>query len=80
MATRRRGFRPGQPGSWAWRESMQSIKRELNSNNGELIGKLLEQEDEKVGEARLSTNLAESLRVAELLSYINDALLDRQGA
>ena len=81
MTTRRgRASGSGQPGTRAWRESIQGIKRELDANSGRLIKVLEEQDAEYVEEVQPLFDLANSLRVQELLSYMNDALLDGQGA
>ena len=76
---RRRSSGSGQPGSRAWRESVQGIRRELDAGNGRLIKLLEEQDTEYAEEVRPLFDLAESLRVEELLSYMNDTLLDGQG-
>ena len=80
MTTRRgRVSNSGQPGSRAWRESIQGIKRELAANSAALIGTLEEQEAEKSQEVLPLIELAATMRVEELLSYMNDTLLDGQG-
>ena len=76
---RRRSSGSGQTGSRAWRESVQGIRRELDAGNGRLIKLLEEQDAEYAEEVRPLFDLAESLRVEELLSYMNDTLLDGQG-
>ena len=76
---RRRSSGSGQPGSRAWRESVQGIRRELDAGNGRLIKLLEEQDAEYAKEVRPLFDLAESLRVEELLSYMNDTLLNGQG-
>ena len=79
--TTRKGYSTGSnlPGSGVWRGNVQSIKRELNATNARLLRILEEQETEKAEEVQPLFDLAESLRVAELLSYMNDTLLDGQG-
>ena len=80
MTTRRgRSSGSGQPGTQAWRQTIQGIKRELDANNGALIETLEEQEAEKAEEVQPLFDLAHSLRVSELLSYMNDTILDGQG-
>ena len=80
MTTRRRqSSDSGQPGSRAWRNSIERIKQELNAHSGRLIGKLEEQDAENAEEVKALTDSAKSLRVEELLSYMNDTLLDGQG-
>ena len=80
MTTRRgRVSNSGQPGSRAWRESIQSIKRELNANDGALIRIVEDQEKEKAQEVHPLFEMAASLQVAELLSFMNKTLLDSQG-
>ena len=80
MTTRRpQAADSGQPGSRAWRDHIQSIKQELNANGGRLIGKLGEQDAERAEEISPLFDLAKSLRVEELLSYMNDTLLDGEG-
>ena len=80
MTTRReRSSGSGQPGTRAWRETVQGIKRELDADNGRLLRVLAEQDAERVDEVRPLFDLAQSLRVEELLSYMNDTLLDGQG-
>lgn len=59
---------------------MLDIRRELDANNGQLLKKLEEQDTERAEEIRPLTELAQSLRIEELLSYMNDTLLDGQGA
>lgn len=80
MTTRRgRSSGSGQPGSRAWRETIEGIKRELDADNGRLLKTLAEQDTERAEEIQLLTELAQSLRIEELLSYMNDTLLDGQG-
>lgn len=80
MTTRRgRSTGSGQPGTRAWRESIQGIKRELDASNGRLMRALEEQDAERAEEVQPLFDLAESLHVEELLSYMNDSLLDGQG-
>lgn len=81
MTTRRgRSSGSGQPGSRAWRETIQGIKRELDADNGRLLRVLAEQDEERAEEVQPLFDLAQSLRIEELLSYMNDTLLDGQGA
>ena len=79
MTTRRRNANSGQPGTAVWRGSIQSIRQELNASDGRLIEILEEQENERAEEVQPLFDLAESLRMEELLSYINDTLLEGQG-
>ena len=80
MTTRRgRSSGSGQPGSRAWRDSIQGIKRELSADNGALIETLEEQEAEKSEEVQPLFDLAETLCVEQLLSYMNDTILEGQG-
>ena len=62
-----------------WYKSIRDIKRELDANNGRLIKKLAEQEAEKAEEVRPLIDMAETLRVAELFSAMNDTLLGGEG-
>ena len=79
MTTRRgRSSSSGQPGSRAWRESIQGIKQELSANNRALIETLEEQEAEKSEEVQPLFDLAETLCVEQLLSYMNDTILEGQ--
>ena len=80
MTTRRgRSSGSGQPGTRAWRESIQGIKRELDANNGRLVRVLEEQDAERAEEVQPLFDLARSLRVEELVAYMNDTLLGGQG-
>ena len=80
MTSRRgRSTGSGQPGTRAWRESIQGIRRELNANNGRLFRVLEEQDSEYADDVQPLLDLAQNLRVEELLSYMNDTLLDGQG-
>ena len=80
MTTRRgRSSGSGQPGTQAWRRRIGEIKRELEARNGRLIRVLEEQDAEYVEEVQPLLDLAQSLRVEDLLSYMNDTLLDGQG-
>lgn len=80
MTSRRgRSSGSGQPGTQVWRESIQGIKRELEASNRRLVKVLEEQDAERAEEVQRLYDLAESLRVEELLSHMNDTLLDGQG-
>ncbi len=80
MTTRRgRPSGSGQPGTAGWRRTIEGIKQELSANNRALIETLEEQEAEKAEEVRPLFDLAESLRVEQLLSYMNDTILEGQG-
>ena len=79
MTTRRRNANSGQPGTRAWRNTIDDIKQGLNANDGRHIKKLEEQDAERSEEVQPLFDLAKSLRVEELLSYINDTLLEGQG-
>ena len=75
MTTRRRQ----QPGSRAWRDRVEQIKRELARDGGWLFRALERQDDERVEERQAVIDRAESLRIEELLAYMNDNLLNGQG-
>ena len=84
MTTRRRqssnSRNAGQlPGSRAWRDSIQEIKRDLTRDGGWLLRKLEEQDAEMVVDRQALADQAASLRIEELLAYMNDNLLDGQG-
>ena len=80
MTTRRgRSSGSGQPGTAGWRRTIAGIKQELSANNRALIETLEEQEAEKAEEVQPLFDLAESLRVEQLLSYMNDTILEGQG-
>ncbi len=80
MTTRRgRPSGSGQPGTAGWRRTIEGIKQELSANNRALIETLEEQEAEKAEEVQPLFDLAHSLRVSELLSYMNDTILEGQG-
>ena len=67
------------PGFPIWYIEIRNIKRKLNANNDRLIRILEEQEDEKSEEVQPLFDVAESLRLEELLSHMNDTLLDGEG-
>ena len=84
MTTRRRrssnsGNAGQQPGSRAWRDSIQQIKLDLTADGGWLLRKLEEQDVEMVEQKQALFDQAESLKIQELLAYMNDNLLDGQG-
>ena len=84
MRTRRRqssnSGNAGQlPGSRAWRESIQRIKGDLTRDGGWLLRKLEEQDAEMVVDRQTLADQAASLRIEELLAYMNDNLLDGEG-
>ena len=80
MTTRRgRSSGSGQPGTQAWRRAIQDIRRELDADNGRLMKVLAEQDEERAEDVQPLFDLAQSLNVEELLSYMNDTLLDGQG-
>ena len=71
---------PGQPpGSRAWRDSVQRLKRDLDRDNAWLFRALERLDAGKVEERQQVTDRADSLRIEELLTYMNDILLDGQG-
>ena len=80
MTTRRgRSSGSGDPGTRAWRDRIQGIKQELDANNRRLIRTLEEQDTARAEEVRSLVELADSLRIEELLAYMNDILLDGLG-
>lgn len=84
MRTRRRqssnSGNAGQlPGSRAWRESIERIKGDLTRDGGWLLRKLEEQDAEMVVDRQTLADQAASLRIEELLAYMNDNLLDGEG-
>lgn len=78
----RRGRSPGsdQPGTAVWRGIILGLWEELADDNGRLLGTLEKQEAEKAEEVQPLFDLAQSLRVSDILSYMNDTILHGQGA
>lgn len=80
MTTRRgRSSGSGQPGSQAFRRGVQRLKRDLAEDDNWAFEHLENQDRKLLAKWQPLTELAESLRIEELLTYMNDTLLDGQG-
>ena len=76
---RRRSDDSGQPGSQAFRRGVQRLKRDLIEDDGWAFERLEVQDRKLLAKWQPLTELAESLRIEELLAYMNDNLLDGEG-
>jgi len=80
MTTRRgRSDDSGQPGSQAFRRGVQRLKRDLAEDDNWAFEHLENQDRKLLAKWQPLTELAESLRIEELLTYMNDNLLEGQG-
>ena len=80
MTTRRgRSSNSGQPGSQAWRSSIRRLKRELDEDDGWSFERMEAQDRKLLAKWQPLIAKAESLRIEELLAYMNDNLLESQG-
>ena len=80
MTSRRgRSSGSGEPGSQAFRRGVQRLKRDLTEDDNWSFERLEIQDRKLLEKWRPLTELAESLRIEELLAYMNGNLLDGQG-
>ena len=80
MTTRRgRSSGSGEPGSQAFRRGVQRLKRDLTEDDNWAFEHLENQDRKLLAKWQPLTELAESLRIDELLTYMNDNLLEGQG-
>ena len=86
MTTRRR--RPARsndnddaqlPGTKGWRDRVQKLRQELDANGGRRRQALEQADAAKAEERRAVTAQAETLQIAELLGYLNAAVLNGEG-
>ena len=86
MTTRRR--RPSRsndnddaqlPGAQDWRDRVQKLRQELDANGGRRRQALEQADAAKAEERRALTAQAETLQIAELLGYLNAAVLNGEG-
>ena len=69
----------GQPGSQSWRRGVQRLKRDLTEDDGWAFERLEAQDRKLLAKWEPLIVKAESLQIEELLTYMNDTLLQGQG-
>ena len=80
MTTRRgRSSGSGQPGTAVWRNGVQRLKRDLTEDDGWAFERLEVQDRKLLAKWVPLIAKAEALRIEELLTYMNDNLLESQG-
>ena len=85
MTTRRRPSRSNDnddaqlPGAQDWRDRVQKLRQELDANGGRRRQALEQADAAKAAEQQALTAQAETLQIAELLSYLNAAVLNGEG-
>lgn len=72
--------RSGEPGSQTFRRGVQRLKRDLAKEDNWTFERMEIQDRKLLAKWQPLTELAEALRIEELLAYMNDNLLDGQGA
>lgn len=84
MTTRRRrqpaaNDDPQLPGAKDWRDRVHRLKQELDANGGRRRQTLERADAAKAEERQALTAQAETLQIAQLLGYLNDAVLNGEG-